>query len=551
MRRCSKVILSLIALATISLALAALANATVTVNVGRNASKRLEAASAKGTERTGTTGPAVLYERVAPASAHAITLRDACAVALEAAQSWSSGAAVADVRSLALTSASSSNEGRDGKRAGWLTRLVSPDLPTSALVVTVANGSPVKALIDSRRETDVPIDRQPALDSDMAIGEALRLRPDLEPSHEGHGGYGFWLRCDNDGTVLLDVIGTWQGRPSKMKFDAWTGRVLGAEGYKWSDGGVMYSDDAGRTWHDSNLSGGYVKGFAPAPGEGGGAYAVKVVSDAVRDNLELWKTADGGRSWMVVGTLPAEAGDWAFDLAVIGSVGGTTNIVVGTRTGLWVTADGGSSWTRNSTFPQGDPQWMVTSADASGELLVVSVTTPGREGVYASRDLNTWRKVLDGANRLSPTTDRRVVVATDFDGSRVGRAVLGETLTTVSLPLPALRVAGQLVPVGLALAQSPGEIAVTRDGGSTWRTALEGSFASLAVSPDFANDGVAVVGGFSTGIFQSEDAGETWQQVVASSNAIMAGDGVITCLTFLSTNEVVAVNGGVRKWQEF
>ena len=170
----------------------------------------------------------VLYDRPVPTESHPLTLKQAWAVALEGAQSWSPSATIIDLRSIEVTeSLSSFTDGRDGRRDAWQARILSPDISDSQLLVRVVNGLAVYATSEPRGDMMSAGLSQPIMDSDKAINEALLFRPGFAPlSEKGHG-YGFELSGNNDGVSALRVVGSYQGNPAYVEFDAMSGQALG------------------------------------------------------------------------------------------------------------------------------------------------------------------------------------------------------------------------------------------------------------------------------------------------------------------------------------
>lgn len=119
------------------------------------------------------------------------------------------------------------------------------------------------------------------------------------------------------------------------------------------------------------------------------------------------------------------------------------------------------------------------------------------------------------------------------------------------MPLRAavLRAAGDMAGQAAMILGSADGADRWQQGGERWT--LQAPVASLAASPEFQRTGVAIAGGFRSGIRRTEDAGQTWRLVVAQPSAIVAGNDEIGVMTFLSPTCVVAANGGQKVWCEF
>src|SRR5262245_13749574 len=65
------------------------------------------------------------------------------------------------------------------------------------------------------------------------------------------------------------------------------------------------------------------------------------------------------------------------------------------------------------------------------------------------------------------------------------------------------------------LAGVPGGVIISRDRGTNWMAAALASpppfVTALALSPDYAQDGIAFAATLEDGVFRSDDWGETWQ----------------------------------------
>ena len=216
-------------------------------------------------------------------------------------------------------------------------------------------------------------------------------------------------------------------------------------------------------------------------------------------------------------------------------------VAVTTRHGLWASRDGGASWTRNVALPAPDPRGLT----CAGSEVVVADT---QAGVFVSTDLHDWRRVLPTADRLSPSADGQAAFSLGGDdpSSRTAYVIQRTGARAVAVPLAALRAAG--LPGGPLLVQSSGVLAISPDGGATWRTAAQGSFASLAVSPAFPQDGVVLMGGFRTGILRSADGGHTWNTVLANPAALVPGSDAAG-VAFLSATQAVCINPAFFTWQ--
>ncbi len=491
----------------------------------------------------------VRFTRAAPTITRAITLRQAWDLALQGAHSWSANAAMLSLQGVAST-ADTTQSGRDGRRTAWLAALATPDKPADQLFERLVNGAVVMSIEVPVAPSIPPIAQPPTIDSDAAIGTALATRPDIGPSDGKLHGYGFVVRTDADGKVVVAVMGGYRSHPAQLDLDALSGKPLGAQVYAYPSR-VIYSGDGGQSWRASTLDGQEISGIAAVPGQADAAYAVET---GLRD-LRLWKTGDGGQSWASVGVLPAAAGDRAQRIAIAARPGAADAIAVGTPTGLWTSTDGGTSWARATGLPDGTPLWLSPGQVGGARGLLVTVSGGAQDGVYGSTDLSAWSKLRDGVYRLSPSNDGRMAAAVSDDAPTT--AFLNGKATTVrplALSLPALRMAGRFDGQGIELSESPDHVALSADGGATWTSTLDQSVAkqsltSLAAGPAFPADGVALVGGLDGGIFRSGDSGHSWR--TADTSAIQGGTAEISDLTFTAQGHAVAISGGRGAWLPF
>lgn len=505
--------------------------------------------------RTPTVHPqaAVLLERPLPTQERPVTLQEAWDIAFTEARARVSQPALVELRSLGVANPQNIvTEGTDGRRASWEAIFVSPDKPNSHLVINIVHGVPVSTQLAPRQSPTRPIRQRPSIDTDQAVRLATAARPGFGPANDKLHGFGFILRVSEDDRTALVVVGRYRDYSAKVELDAISGSVRSAEAYVWSQGGVLYSTDAGNTWRASNLVDGQVTAVAVVPDQSGVAYAAKPTLDTV----ELWKTTNGGQHWTLAGKLPEPAGSWAYgDGMAVAPRDGTITILVGTPAGLWVSTDEGVSWQKNGTLPEGPPQWLSVHQGTSGPIVTVAITAGENSGLYVSANLNDWEKILDGAYRLSPTSDHHATVAVEAGGANVAYLIQGTSAKPFSLSVPALRAAGDFGSGEVAVVSNSEVIAVSRDGGSTWVTSLRSdtdALTNLAVSPGFPEDGVILAGTFrGKGIFRSADHGQTWQRLALSLDASLAGSGTVSQLAFLSRNQVIAVSGGIGTWKGF
>lgn len=190
-------------------------------------------------------------------------------------------------------------------------------------------------------------------------------------------------------------------------------------------------------------------------------------------NTGVFVTADGGANWAAANAGIATA--LVFDLAIDPRQPAT--LYAGTPAGLFVSHNGGRLWTR--TFP------------AAARALAVS--TSGRAIVYAAQANVVWRSEDGGA-------------------TWVERGRLGRTQAVFDLLVHPRR--PETVLAGTTLG-----VAITDDGGASWRPANDGFGArppvvhEIAVAPTDPSVLYAATAG--TGVWTSVDGGHTWSPLLS------------------------------------
>jgi photosystem II stability/assembly factor-like uncharacterized protein len=184
-------------------------------------------------------------------------------------------------------------------------------------------------------------------------------------------------------------------------------------------------------------------------------------------------------------------------------------------------------------------------------LLLASVASSNASlrGVYASTDLRQWQRLLPETMRLSTIADGQAAVALSGGASTNGYLIRGTVVSPLTLSIPSLRAAGTDRPGQSFLVGDGSGVALSRDGGRSWTTTLRTNAASIAVAPAGRGAGMALVGGFRTGLFRSADGGHTWRQVVGDVSSILPGSDEVGSLTFLGPQAVAAAQGAFQTWQ--
>ncbi len=484
-------------------------------------------------------------------TAPSITLGQAWDVALQAGKKWDADAMPASLSSYDMKAVvpSSGDEqsqaGTDGTRRAWRAMLVADKKRDKVLLVDILDGAAVQTHEQPIGGNLVGLVKKPAFDSPAAIQAARAAKPAMTPATGQAHGYLFTLDTGKDSKPVLGVIGNYHGQGVRVEFDPSSGTQVAALVHKYTQGGILSSSDKGQTWQASDLTGVLVTGIGAIPEQNGSAYAVEPGLDAVR----IHRTTDGGRTWKALSPLPADAGFWAYEITAATVQGTGRAVAVGTSDGLWVSTNDGGSWRRTDGIPSGPVQFLVsTSAQPSAEI-VASIGFGSNAGLYRSTDLKVWQKLRDGGHRLSLTDGGQHVLAIPRDGATTAFLIDGAKTTPVNLSLRAQRTVGAVETKGVVIAQGNEGVAISTDGGVTWTTTLKENVTGFAVSADART---AVAGGFRTGIFRSSDGGQTWANVLSDpTKSGCSGSNEITSMTFLSQDQVVAVNGGLATWEAF
>lgn len=508
--------------------------------------------------RNAPPGSEIIVQRQVPTVPRPISLVEAWDLAYAQAREWHRDAALAQLNSTDVNDTAPGQSGLDGKRRSWQAVAVRTRSPGQQLWIQITDGAVVSAL-EQRGLPQPTIKKKPTVDSPATTAVVLAAKPGFGPGSGKAQGVHFALQVDSDtGAAAISVIGSFHGQPAFVQVDALTGQIIAARAMTYAAiGGILYSADAGATWHASNLTGQMVTSVTRDPDQAGVGYA----SAAQASGIVVYQTVDGGANWVEVGRLPEAAGTWPFSIAASKLDSSTTALLVGTRAGLWVSRDGGATWSKASALPDGLALAVAVAGGTSGSRVFVNVNVNGPIAVlFSSADLTTWTKEADGAFRLSQSVDGASILAIDESRPRQG-GIFGRAEVR-ALQLPArlgpgfgapkivLRAAGAFDGSAPIIAQAPDRIEFSEDGGTTWRITLEADLASVAVAPDFASSGVAVAGGFRGGIYRSVDGGRTWGLAVDDPSKVVRGMGEIIAVTFLSATDVVAINGGGLTWED-
>lgn len=484
------------------------------------------------------------YNGISLPSHESLTLLEAWEVVEAHGAAWDAQAAVASLRSVDAPGDGQAS-GQDGRRRAWAAVLISPE---ASLWLGLVDGKIVDEVVQPLSPGSAPLSR-PGIDSPQALTLARAARPQLVASGSVKSlGFHFGLEAPASGRAALSVLGAVDLRPARLQLDPLDGTLLSAQVYTYAPlGGVLVSSDAGQTWQASTLQGRMVTALASDPLQESRAYAVT----AGQEFISIYQTEDGGTTWQRLTDLPPQAGDWPYDLLALRDRTDVLTLLVGTWNGLWASSAGGE-WARAEGLPQGPAQWLASIRSGDESRSFVSVSTGKGRGLYRADDLAHWTRISENVYRLSASFDRQSVLAASETRPGEGLRLGLYDETPVPLPGVVLQAAGDFQGAAPVLFHSPdsGSGASSRLGLAAQWT-LSAPVASLAASPDFPADRLALAGGFRSGIFHTTDGGEHWERVLDDPSSVLPGSGEIYDILFLSPAAVIAVNGGQITWQDF
>ncbi|MFD2079390.1 hypothetical protein SAMN05421678_115117 [Actinopolymorpha cephalotaxi] len=314
--------------------------------------------------------------------------------------------------------------------------------------------------------------------------------------------------------------------------------------------GVFASENAGRAWrpaghdpgHDLPGSDEQVAAFAVA------AFAVAADGTVVAglESGDLWGSADDGRTWAPIGSLPAPV------TALVATSAGT--LLAGTSgAGVWRSA-GGAGW--YETAPE-KPAGTVYCLLADGTTTYAGTDT----GLLVSRDDGrTWSEVgVPSTADLDRMVwwDDRPLLAGPRSGIVRPAAAPNEWQSLPGVPFPLLGLG--VAPDGALLASGPDGLFRRTPADADWTPVVEGSVGEVGRLA-FAADGRGWAAPARHGdtLLHSADAGRTWSRHPAPFGTFplaalgWAGQDALVAATFDHRRNLVTVfdsGDGGRTWR--
>jgi len=319
--------------------------------------------------------------------------------------------------------------------------------------------------------------------------------------------------------VSNDGARTWQNPRGSVPFPGYvvdslvvdrSGRLWAACWGLWGGGVIAVSDDGGKTWtrRDDGLGDFSVRAVDVDPHD-----ANFVIAGGLSG---VYRSTDSGATWEKIS-----------DQANVESVAidprSHDRLYVGTWRQGYRTDDGGKSWKLiNSGMVLDTDMFSITIDPENADN--VWVATCG--WVYNSHNRgDNWTRYRDGFNNrrihdveIDPCDHDTIFAASvaglyrSDDRGKTWYVVSDEDLVVTNIALNAQR------PDRIILGVESDGVYISDDHGKTFQRSCEGlrnlTVTSIAADPAAANDVYAAVafGGISSGIYESQDAGQTWKK---------------------------------------
>jgi parallel beta-helix repeat protein len=252
----------------------------------------------------------------------------------------------------------------------------------------------------------------------------------------------------------------------------------------------------------------------------------------------VWKTTDGGGSWVEVNSGLAISD--VQSLAISPDYANDGTVFAGTTEGgIFKTTDEGGSWARvDSEMTSRDVSDLAISPNYASDGCLFAAT--GGDGLFVSTDKGgTWAARSSGLSDLNLSA---LAISPDYDNDRTLFATSGEGVyksvnqgynwdevkrdieAQDALVLSPNYANDQTLFVGRNHCDGCALLKST-DGGGTWVSLGEGGWfdtEALAISPNYTVDQTIFAGAYGIGLFKSSTGGASWLQIkeAAHSNAL-------------------------------
>lgn len=273
------------------------------------------------------------------------------------------------------------------------------------------------------------------------------------------------------------------------------------------DDGILKSTDGGVNWSSANngLVGGALSvAVSPAYSEKQVFNADKTIfASTVGSFKGIYKSTDGGATWFLKNTGLAHTYVNAFAFSPKYNergIAGTNKIIFAAAAdGVYKSMDGGENW-NNVLFIMGWPHVRSLAISPNGNTIFAGLDSSG--GLYKSTDGgDTWNQVNSGLTNLTVIP---LAISPDYTENGAGAIYAGT---------------------------DGGGVFKSINGGNSWNPVNTGltdqTVRSLAVSPNYQNDQIVFAGTLS-GVFQSNDEGQSWTQMTNNGFYVYYGGGIDT-----------------------
>jgi len=195
------------------------------------------------------------------------------------------------------------------------------------------------------------------------------------------------------------------------------------------------------------------------------------------------------------------------------------------------TADGGKTWTKSKVghLDFGGVDW-----EASGKAMIAIVHESGGKLMLTTDGGANWKELGKGFKGPVGIFDERTLLASKKDEGLLRSTDGGQTWAKVADPGPS----GQVVYVfkGVGYLMTEKGLLASKDKGATW--AAQGSAVKAAIGPLFGKDENHILAVGAKGVYQTKDAGKTWD-VVAPLAPQISYTGAGCCYAWDPANSIL------------